>query len=206
MLPQGQRVLIRIEGKDFGKKCCAVSAGEHLAPDAVLGGMPLEEGYRKATKPAEVIAQGTLAGSAVVFAKRDIQDPMHGLNTPVTANRLRETLAAQITRADVVAHLARLPAIGVLREADGITDRLDGRPVARRGEVARHLGQGVGAFIDAAMSGLTRFMVTVLKVFNIAFDLFPKMRFDGVFEFGLVVLGGNDRVAAAGNNRFDNVL
>src|SRR3954465_15378222 len=89
----------------------------------------LEERDGEAAQPTEIVSQRAFAGAAIVFPKSDIQGPVHRLDGPVAAHRFAEALAAQVTRADVIAHLARLATIGVLRHAQRVANGLDPGPV-----------------------------------------------------------------------------
>src|SRR5579872_274882 len=112
-------------------------------------------------------------------------------------HRFRETLATQVTTANIVTHLARLAAIGVLGETDCITDRLHPRPLLGACEMARYLGEAVSPFVNAAVCVVSGLVMAIAQVFEVAFDLLVEVRGDGGFESRLVVFGGNDEVAAA---------
>ena len=56
-------------GQDLCQVVCVEHAGHHLPAEAILVGMTLQEGHGESTQPAQVVAQGPLAGAAVVLAK-----------------------------------------------------------------------------------------------------------------------------------------
>src|SRR5512142_1540268 len=100
--------------------------------------MTLQERHSEAAQPAQVVAQGPLAGPALVLAEVHVQDPVHRLDAPVAADRLAEALAAEVVTAQIVAHLARLRAVGMPRDPHRVADRLHPRPVLSRREITRH--------------------------------------------------------------------
>src|SRR5829696_10163886 len=108
----GQRISNTLKGKDLGEEVGAEHAGHHLSAEAVLVGMTLQERHGEATQPAQIVAQGPLAGPAVVLAEVHVQHPVHRLDPPVAAHRLAEPLAAEIPTAEIIAHLVRLRAVG----------------------------------------------------------------------------------------------
>src|SRR5271169_5547992 len=136
----------------------------------------LEECDGEAAQPAEIVSQRAFAGSAIVFAKSDIQGPVHRLNGPVAANRFTEALAAEIASADVIAHLARLATIGVLSHAQRVANRLDPGPFFGAREIARCLSEEVSSFVNAAMRVINRLVLAVAQVFEVAFDLVVEER------------------------------
>src|SRR5437660_3334397 len=101
--------------------------------------MTLEEGDRKTSQPAQIVARGSFAGAAVVFTKVHVQHPVHRFDAPVVADRFTKAFAAEITRADVVTHFTRLGAVVVLGESQSVADRLDPGPFLVRREIARGL-------------------------------------------------------------------
>ena len=117
-----------------------------------LDGMTLQQGHGEASQPAQIVAQRSFAGAAVVLAKVHIQHPVHRLDAPVTADRLAESLAAEITAENVVPRLVRLAAVGVLGDPQRVADRLDPRPFLLEREVGRNLGEKVRPFIDPTVA------------------------------------------------------
>ena len=77
--------------------------------------MALQKAHGEASQPAQIVAKRSLACAAVVLAKVHIQYPVHRLDAPVTADRLAESLAAEITAENVVPRLVRFAAVSVLR-------------------------------------------------------------------------------------------
>jgi len=69
----------------------------------------------------------------------------------MTAYGFGETLAAEITTADVIACVAALSTIGMLGQTNGIADGFDFWPVFGRWEVVWRRGEVVGPFVDAPM-------------------------------------------------------
>src|SRR5690349_17226075 len=130
--------------------------------------MTLQEGHGEASQPAQVIAQGPLPGPAVVLAEVNVQHPVHRLDPPMATDRFRETLAAEIAAAEVIPHLVRLRAVGMLRDPYGVADRLDPRPVLRRCETTRHLCEITRPLVDPAVSLLTRLVAPVLEFLQVA--------------------------------------
>ena len=88
----------------------------------------------------------------IVLAKGHIQHPMHGLNTPMTTHRLRETLTTQIPRAQIISHLETLTAIIPLGIPSRIANRLQPRPLLLTREVLRRLRQKIQPCVRAAMA------------------------------------------------------
>jgi len=70
----------------------------------------------------------------------------------------------------------------------------------------RRLGEEVSSFVDAAVLVVGRLVITIAKVFKVAFDLCVEERGDGGFERRLVVFGGDDEVAAAQGDLFADVF
>lgn len=56
------------------------------------------------------------------------------------------------------------------------------------------------------MPVVARLVIAITQVFEVAVDLLTEERGDGVFERRLVVFGGNDKVAAAVDDLFADVL
>ena len=98
----------------FGKELRVHHAPNHLAAEAVLDGMTLEQRHREASQPAQIVAKRSFTCAAVVLAKVHIQHPVHRLDAPMTANRLAESLAAEVTAENVVSRLIRFAAVSVL--------------------------------------------------------------------------------------------
>src|SRR5262245_1757374 len=103
-----------LKGQDFREELGVHQAAEHLAPEAVVDGMALQERHREAPQPAEIVAQRSLPRAAVVLAEGHVQYPVHRLDAPMATNRLAEPLAAEIPAEDVEPRLVRLMAVGVL--------------------------------------------------------------------------------------------
>src|SRR3712207_2013331 len=101
----GQRISNTLKGKDLGEEVGAEHAGHHLSAEAVLVRMTLQERHGEASQPAQVVAQGPLAGAALVLAEVHVQHPVHRLDPPVAAHRFAEPLAAKVAAAEVIPHL-----------------------------------------------------------------------------------------------------
>src|SRR5262249_54086043 len=136
----------------------------------------------------------------------DVQAPVHRLDAPVTAYGFGETFAAEITTANVIACFACFTTIGMLCQTNGVADGFDLRPVFRRLEVVGRLGEVVGPFVDAPMPCVRGFVDAVAQVLEVVVDLLGKKGFDGRLEFGLVVFDGDDEVALAPDDLFNDVF
>ena len=88
----------------------------------------------------------------------------------------------------------------------GIADRLHPRPVLRRREIARHLGQIIRSFVDAAMPIFTGLVAPVPEVLHVAFQVIEEELLDRGGELWLIVLDRNDAVTAAGDDLLDDVF
>src|SRR4051795_2292481 len=111
-----------LKSQDFREELGVHQAADHLAPEAVVDGMTLQERHREAPQPTEIVAQRPLARAAVVLAEGHVQHPVHRLDAPMATNRLAEPLAAEITAEDVEPRLVRLAAVGIPGHPQGITD------------------------------------------------------------------------------------
>jgi hypothetical protein len=94
-------------------------AGHHLSAETILVGMALQERHGEPPEPAQVVAQGPLAGAAVVLPEVHVQHPVHRLDAPMAADRFAEPLAAERAAAEIMAHLVRLRAVGMLGDPYG---------------------------------------------------------------------------------------
>src|SRR3954453_17033758 len=103
-----------LKSEDFREELGVHHAPDHLAAEAVFDRMTLQKSHREPPQPAQIVAESPFPRAAVVLAKVHIQHPVHRLDPPVAADRLAETLAAEITAEDVEPRLVRLPAVGVL--------------------------------------------------------------------------------------------
>ena len=183
-----------------------VGAAQEIAAKAVVDGMTLHQSNREASQPTQIVGQGSLASTAVVFAESHVQGPVHRLDAPVFSYRFGETFATQVTTANIVTDLTCLAAIGVLGQANGIADRLHPRPLFGAHEIAWHLGEIVSPFVESAVPVVARLVMAIAQVFEVAVDLLAEERGDGVFERRLIVFGGHDKVAAAVDDLFADVL
>src|SRR5437868_1379920 len=120
----------------------------------------------------------------------------------MASHRFRKALAAQVSTANIVTYLHRLAPVGMLGQSNGITDRLHPGPIFGAREIAWHLGKAIGPFVDAAMPFGSRLVMAITQVFKGEFDLLIEERGDGRLERRLVVLGRNDKVAAAVHDLF----
>ena len=75
--------------------------------------MSLEKADGEPPQPAQIVAERSLSRPAVVLAKVHIQHPVHRLDAPMTADRLTESFATEITAENVVPRLVRLAAVGM---------------------------------------------------------------------------------------------
>src|SRR5215203_4279259 len=126
--------------------------------------MTLQEGYGEATQPAQVVAQGPLAGATVVLAEVHVQHPVHRLDSPMTTHRLAETLAAEIPAEDVVPRLVGLTTIGVLGHPQGVADGFDPRPLLLEGEVGWNLGEELRPLVDPAVRGFAGLIASIPEI------------------------------------------
>src|SRR5262249_11516466 len=102
---QGPRLSMLLESHDFPEAGRVHHAPHHLAAEAVPDRMTLQKRHREAPQPTQVVAQRALAGAAVVLAEGHIQHPVHRLDPPVTAHRLAEALAAEVSAENVIPRL-----------------------------------------------------------------------------------------------------
>src|SRR3954454_12363146 len=114
--------------------------------------------------------------------------------------------AAEIAAAEIVAHLVRLRAVGLPRDPHRVADRLDPRPVLRRSEVTRRLREIIRPLVDPTVPVVERLVIAVPQVFQVAFQVIEEIRLDRSPELRLVVLDGDDTVAAAGDDLLDDLL
>src|SRR3954454_16159679 len=142
-----------LESQDFREERRVHHATDHLAAKAVFDRVTLEQGHGEAPQPTEIVAQGTFASAALILAEVHVQHPVHRLDAPMTAHRLAEALAAEITAEYVVPRLVGLMAIGVSGNPQGVADGLDPRPLLLDREVARDLGEEVRSLFDPAVCG-----------------------------------------------------
>src|SRR5262245_12740221 len=140
-----------LNSQDFREELRVHQAADHLAAEAVVDGMALQEAHREAPQPAQIIAQRALARAAVVLAEVHVQHPVHRLDAPMTADRLAESLTAEIAAEDVVPRLVRLTAVGVLGHPQGIADGFDPRPLLLQGEVGWDPGEEIRPLVDPAV-------------------------------------------------------
>jgi hypothetical protein len=61
-----------------------------------------------------LFAQRSFACAAIILAKVHIQHPVHRLDTPMTADRLAESLVIKAAAENVVSRLVRFAAVSVL--------------------------------------------------------------------------------------------
>jgi hypothetical protein len=113
--------------------------------------MSLEKADGEASKPAQIVAQRSLARPAVIFAKVHIQHPVHRLDAPMTADRLTESFATEITAENLVPRLVRFAAVGMLGNPQCVANRLDPRPFLLQLEVARNPGKNIRTLIDSTV-------------------------------------------------------
>ena len=66
---QGQRISISVNCQDFRKELGVHYAPKHLASETVFEGMTLEQRHGEASEPAQIVAQCSFAGSAIVLPK-----------------------------------------------------------------------------------------------------------------------------------------
>src|SRR5674476_220046 len=121
---QSQRTSNSLKSQDFRKEVGVHHAPDHLSPKAVLDGMTLEKCHCKSPQPTEIVAQRSLASATVVLAKIHVQHPVHRLDSPMTANRFAEPLAAEIAAQNVVPCFVRFTAVRMLRHPQCVADRL----------------------------------------------------------------------------------
>jgi transposase len=112
---QGQRISMLLKSQDFREEARVHQAPHHLAAEAVLDRMTLQERHGEAPQPTQVVAKSPLAGAAVILPEVHVEHPMHRLDGPMAPYRLAEALAAEITAEDVVPRLVGLMAVGVSR-------------------------------------------------------------------------------------------
>src|ERR1700689_3906229 len=118
--------------------------------------MALQQRHRKASQPAQVVAQSPLACAAVVLAEVYVQHPVHRLDPPVASHCLREALAAEGATAEIITHLVRLATIGMPRDSYRAADRLHPRPVLPAREITRDFRHIIVPIVDAAVPILMR--------------------------------------------------
>src|SRR3954470_5448971 len=118
-----------LKSQDFREEVRVHHAPHHLTAEAVLDRMTLQERHCEAPQPTQVIAERALAGAAVVLAEGHVEHPVHRLDPPVTAYRLAEALAAEISAENVIPRLVGLVAVGVLGHPQGVANGLDPRPL-----------------------------------------------------------------------------
>src|SRR4051812_49767877 len=111
--------------------------------------MTFEEGDGEASQPAQIVAQRSFAGAAVVFTKVHVQHPMHRLDAPMATDRFSKPFAAEIACSKVVSHFVRLRAVVMLSEAKSVADCFHPGPILFGAEIARRLREKIGAFVLA---------------------------------------------------------
>ena len=107
----------------------------------------------------------------------------------MTPHRFGETLTTQVTTTNIVTDVTRLAAVGVLGDTNGITNRLHPGPLFGTREIARHFGEVVSPFVDAAVAIVRCFVLAITQVLKVAFDLLAEERGNGIFQIRLVVQG-----------------
>src|SRR5437879_1296195 len=117
---------------------------------------------------------------------------MHGLNAPMAADGFREALATEVRGADVVAYLAGFATVGKGYPTHRVADGLDLWPISGRAKAAWDSGEIVRAFVNTTVASFAGLAHTILQVFEVVSDLFVKECFDGILQFGLVVLDRDD--------------
>ena len=106
---QGQRSLNRCSGKDFQHEVIAPTATAAFHGHTVVTGMLLQQRQREAIEPCKVFTQVLIPNARLILAIGEIETPMTTVfNTPMTADRVGESLHAHRKTADVIANLNRL--------------------------------------------------------------------------------------------------
>jgi hypothetical protein len=121
------------------------------------------------TEPAQIIPHHLLPRAMILLAERHIQRSMHRLDRPVAPQRFRKSLAAQVTRAEVVANIELLRAVVVDRLSRRAIDHFNVWPLLRRSKRLGDLRQKIHAAIVVAMTKFLRLGSTILKIFKIVF-------------------------------------
>ena len=65
--------------------------------------MLLQHRNGEALEPTQIVGQCPFPRATLVLTKIDIEDPVHGLDAPMPANRLAESFPAEVFARDVVA-------------------------------------------------------------------------------------------------------
>src|SRR5450432_472935 len=112
---------------------------------------------------------------------------MHRLDAPMPSHCFGETLTTQVTTTNVVTDVTRFAAVSVLGNTNGITNRLHPGPLFGTREIARHFGEVVSPFVDAAVAIVCRFVLAITQVLKVALDLLAEERGNGIFQIRLVV-------------------
>jgi hypothetical protein len=139
--PQGKRTLIPCQANNL-REVVAIPPC-HATPhgDTLFVVLLLEEADGEAFLPGKVVCGVAITESTIILSKDDVQAQKQGiLNTPMTANRLRESTNADLDRTDVVSYVTRFFAV-VLATADCHANGaqslpfLDGRQSIRNGHL-----------------------------------------------------------------------
>jgi hypothetical protein len=93
----------------------------------------------------------------------------------------------------------------MLRESKRVADRRHPRSILLGSEIARRLRERIAAIVLAAVPLVACFMKAMVEILQIVFQVFVEVSFDRGFEGRLIVFHGNDAVAAAVHNLFDDV-
>lgn len=194
----------------YQKNLCQVvgveHAGHHLSTKAVLIRMTLQQRHGKASQPTQVVAQSPLARAAVVLVEVHVQHSVHRLDAPMASHRLREPLPAERTTAEIITHLVRLRAVGMPRDPHRVADRLHPRPVLTAREITRYFRDIIVPIVDAAVPVLMRLVGLMLEVFQVAFQVIEEGLLDRRQELRLIVLDGDNAVAATGDDLLDDLF
>lgn len=73
--------------------------------------------------------------AAQVLTEVDVEDPVHGLDSPVSAYGLGKATAGQIDARDIESGVIRFLSVRMLRDARCIADGLHPRPLFLEGKV-----------------------------------------------------------------------
>jgi hypothetical protein len=82
----------------------------------------------------------------------------------VAADRFGTAFATALAGAQVIADLIRRCAVVMLGEPKGVADSLPPRPLRARTEVARRLGEKIGAFVLAAVPLVAGFVTAIAEI------------------------------------------
>ena len=168
--------------------------------------MTLQQPHRKSTQPTQIIPHHTLPRPVIVLSKCHIQYPMHGLDSPMASDCLRESLSAQTSRRYIVAYHRRLAAVVVRDVAYAIPDRFHARPVLRRPEILRHIRREIRPVVCAAVARFATLEMAILQVLDVAIQMLLEMRSDRLEQVRLIVFYRNHRIAAPFDDPFHDRL